>query len=61
MIPKITHWKARRSGAHLTVIGKDEGGGHVKVAAVTEIDAEGLADGKPMIARTESGLEYELA
>lgn len=61
MLQKITHWKARRSGAHLTVVGKDEAGGHVKVSAVTEIDGFGQADGKPIVAKTESGLEYELA
>lgn len=63
---KILDWKAQRSGAFITIIGKDEKGGHLKVAAVKEIIGGAEADPstglrKPAVAVTESGLEYELA
>lgn len=63
---KILEWKAQRSGAFITVVGKDERGGHVKVAGVKEIVAGAIADPstglrKPPVAVTEAGLEYELA
>jgi hypothetical protein len=45
---KITHWNAKRSGASITVTGKDEAGAEVRIANVVRIDTVNV-DGRTMV------------
>lgn len=54
---KLNDWKARRSGASITITGKDEAGNARKITTQA-IDAR---KGKPPLAVTSDGMQYELA
>lgn len=53
---KVTLWSAGRSGAAVTVVGKDEAGADIRVTGVHTIEAR---DGK-VIATDLNGEDFEL-
>ena len=55
-LTRLLHWTARRSGAAMTITGRSERGGEVKIANVETIGAAG----GQVIATDKDGEQYVL-
>lgn len=56
----IKNWQARRAGGRITIYGKNEQGGEMKIVGVDQIKGPGPAGGLP-IATDKNGTDYALA